>query len=377
MKPRHYLDHNATTPLRPAARAAWLAALEHVGNPSSIHAEGRAARAVLAQARAAVAASVGAAPAAIIFTSGATEALALALRPHWRRKDCAPRRLLLAAVEHPAALEGHDFATVAHLPVDGAGLLDLDALERALRDGPPAMVAVQAANNETGVLQPIAAIAERVRAADGVLVCDAAQALGRIPCDFATTGADMLVLSAHKLGGPKGAGALALADGALHCDRPLLRGGGQEGRARAGTENGPAIAGFGAAVAALDAREPARLAGLRDAFVAGLTALAPDAVVFGATAPRLPNTVCFAIPHAPAETLLMALDLEGVALSSGAACSSGKVKASHVLAAMGVPAAEAAGALRVSLGWNSTPEDVAAALGALDVTITRLLRRRA
>lgn len=379
MKPRFYLDHNATTPLRPAARAAMVAALEPFGNPSSVHAEGRAARALVEQARGPVAALVGGGARNVVFTSGATEALALALRPSWRRERQAWGGLLLSATEHLAALQGHDFADARILPVDGDGRLDLAALESALEEaGRPVMLALQAANNETGVVQPVAEAAALVHAHGGLLVCDAVQAAGRIACGFATTGADMMILSAHKIGGPKGAGALVLGDGALHCDRPPLRGGGQEGGFRAGTENVPAIAGFGAAAAeALQSgpAEAARAAGLRDAFQSEIMALAPDMAIFGAQAPRLPNTLCFAAPHAAAETLLMALDIEGVAFSSGSACSSGKVRRSHVLEAMGVAPGLAAGALRASFGWNSVPGDVEAAVAALRAALGRIKRR--
>lgn len=379
MKPRFYLDHNATTPLRPAARAAMVAALEPFGNPSSVHAEGRAARALVEQARGPVAALVGGAARDVIFTSGATEALALALRPGWRRGREAWGGLLLSATEHVAALQGHDFAEAFVVPVGADGRLDLAALEAALKAaGRPVMLALQAANNETGVVQPVAEAAALVHARDGLLVCDAVQAAGRIACGFAATGADMLILSAHKIGGPKGAGALVLRDGALHCDRPPLRGGGQEKGFRAGTENVPAIAGFGAAAAeAIESgpAEAARTGGLRDAFQREIMALAPDTAIFGAQAPRLPNTLCFAVPNAAAETLVMALDIEGVAVSSGSACSSGKVRRSHVLEAMGAAPALASGALRASFGWNSVPADVEAAVAALRVALGRIKRR--
>lgn len=379
MKPRVYLDHNSTTPLRPEARAAMLAALEDFGNPSSVHAEGRAARAHMERARGEVAALVGAAARNVVFVSGATEALALALRPGWGRKGVGPRRLLLGATEHLAALQGHDFADAAILPVDSDGRLDLAALEDALKAGPPAMVALQAANNETGALQPVAAAAALVHAHGGLLVCDAVQAAGRMACDIVATGADMLALSSHKLGGPKGAGALVLADGALHCDRPLIRGGGQEKGARAGTESVAAIAGFGAAArvaGAQRAAEAPRLARWRDGLEAEIRAIAPDAVFFAAGAARLPNTLAFAIPGAPAETMLMALDLEGLAVSSGSACSSGKVARSHVLGAMGVEPALSASALRASLGWTSGAGDVAALARALKIALERLRSRR-
>lgn len=379
---RFYLDHNATSPLRSAARAKMLDALRASGNPSSIHAEGRAARALVEAAREKVAALVGGRARNVIFTSGATEALNLALSAHWRGPQGAPAKLLLAATEHVAALEGHGFGSEAEiLPVDASGILHLGALDVALASaGGPVLVCVQAANNETGVLQPLAATAERVHAAGGLLVCDAVQAAGRIPCTFETTGADMLVVSSHKIGGPMGAGALVLRDPSLHCDRPLIRGGGQERGFRAGTENVAAIAGFGAA--AEDAlghqdEEAARLSALRDRLEAELLRLAPAATIFGAAAQRLPNTSAFSIPGLSAETALMAFDLAGLALSSGSACSSGKVKRSHVLAAMGVAPEVAGGALRMSLGWTSTAEDVAAFTVALGDILARIGRKTA
>ncbi len=379
---RFYLDHNATSPLRGAARTKMLDALRSVGNPSSIHAEGRAARAVVEEAREKVAALVGGRARNVVFTSGATEALNLALSPHWRWPQGAPTKLLLSATEHVAAHDGHDFGENAEiLPVDADGVLDMEALDAALaRASGAVLLCLQAANNETGVLQPVAAAAERVHAADGLVVCDAVQAAGRIPCSFETTGADMLVVSSHKIGGPMGAGALVLRDASLHCDRPLIRGGGQERGLRAGTENVAALAGFGAAAedALAHAREDAaRLAALRGKLEADLSRLAPAAAIFGAGAPRLPNTCAFAVPGVAAETALMALDLAGLALSSGSACSSGKVKRSHVLAAMGVAPEIAGGALRVSFGWTSTEQDVAAFAVALGDILARIGRKTA
>ena len=379
---RTYLDHNATSPLRGPARAKMLDVLRAAGNPSSVHAEGRAARALVESSREKVAALVGGRARNVIFTSGATEALNLALSSHWRGPDCAPARLLLSATEHVAALEGHRFGERAELlPVDANGLLDLTALDAALaREAGPVLLCLQAANNETGVLQPVAAAVDKVHAAGGLVVCDAVQAAGRTACTFETVGADMLVVSSHKLGGPQGAGALILRDAALNCSRPLIRGGGQERGFRAGTENVAAIAGFGAAVdEAIDhlADEEARLAALREQLEASVLQIAPDALIFGSGAPRNPNTCAFAIPGLPAETALMAFDLAGVALSSGSACSSGKVKRSHVLAAMGVPDDLARGALRASLGWTSTEADVAAFTLALQQILARIGRKTA
>jgi cysteine desulfurase len=337
-----YLDANATEPLRPAARAAALAAMELAGNPSSVHAAGRAARRVLEAARESLAARFGAAPGEVVFTSGGTEANALAIA------GLGPgRRVLLGATEHPAVLAAAPGATL--LPVRGDGQLDLDALEAALR-GPPSLVCLMAANNETGVLHPLAEAAALCRAAGALLHVDAVQAAGRIPVTLEALGADSLALSGHKLGGPKGAGALLLRPGLTPA--PLIAGGGQERGRRGGTEPLPAIAGMAAAA---EAEPPAHLAALRDAIEAAC--LAEGALVAGAGAPRLPNTASLVLPGVAAETQVIALDLAGVQVSAGAACSSGKVARSHVLAAMGL-AELAACAIRVSLPWDA-PEDAA------------------
>ncbi|QRG05091.1 cysteine desulfurase [Xanthobacter dioxanivorans] len=382
---RVYLDHNATSPLRPQARAAVVAALDAGGNASSVHADGRAARARMETARAEVARLVGASPRGIVFTSGATEAAALALSPaveiDGRPKPCDV--LLVSAVEHPAVLRGHRFPAGAAevLPVDPQGRLSLDALAEALARhagaGRRAMLALMAANNETGVVQPVAEAARLVHDHDGVVFCDAVQAAGRLPLDMAALGADFLVLSAHKLGGPQGAGAL-VAGGPDHRVPALLAGGGQERGRRAGTENGPAIAGFGAAAIAARtglAAEAPRLTGLRDALERGVRAVLPDAEVIGSGAERLPNTSTLAFPGIRAETLVIALDLSHVSVSAGSACSSGKVGVSHVLAAMGLPADTAAGAIRLSLGWSSTAQDVDEAVAALQKVVSHLRSR--
>jgi cysteine desulfurase len=375
---RFYLDYNATAPLRPEARAAMVAALDAIGNPSSIHFEGRAARALVEAARRQVAALAGASPRDVVLTASGTEAANLALAPGLSAPGVAPlARLIVCAVEHPCVLGGHRFPAAEIAPVGPDGRLDLEALARLLDEGAPALVALQGANNETGVLQPVAEAAGIVHNRAGLLVCDAAQVAGRLPLAEVAHGADALLLSAHKFGGPKGAGAfIALREG-LHVE-PLLRGGGQERGRRAGTENVAAIAGFGAAAQAAAsglAEEAARLAALRDACQARLLALAPGAVVFAAAAERLPNTLAFALPGLAAATLLMRLDLEGIAASSGSACSSGKVAPSHVLAAMGVGPALAAGAIRISLGWASGEADVEAFAAALEKTLAGLRRR--
>jgi cysteine desulfurase len=381
---RIYLDYNATAPLRPEARAATLEALDVLGNPSSIHAEGRRARAIVEEARRAVAALAGVAPRGVVFVSGGTEAANLALTPAIQApgRKTPLTRLIMSAGEHPCVLRGHRFApeATAIAPLEPDGGLDLDALAELLSRGEGApMLALQGANNETGVLQPVAEAAGLVHAADGIVVCDGVQLPGRIDLAAATSGADFLFLSAHKFGGPKGAGALIATRPDLAIEAPLLRGGGQERGARAGTENVAAIAGFGAAArlaAAEIEREAPRLAVLRDRLTQRLRETAPEAVVFGAAAPRLPNTLAFAAPGAAAATLLIALDLAGVAVSSGSACSSGKVTPSHVLAAMGVEPGLAAGALRVSFGWASRDEDVDRFVAAFGEALAGMGRRR-
>jgi cysteine desulfurase len=354
---RAYLDWNATAPLRPEARAALVAALDTAGNPSSPHAEGRRARAIVEDAREEVAALVGARPAEVVFTSGGTEANNAVLAGGWDT-------ICLAGIEHdsvraPARSSG---ARIVELPVDANGVVDAGALGARMEQpgGARALMSLQMANNETGVLQPVAQAAA-VASARGLSVhTDAVQAAGRVAVDFRALGVDFLSLSAHKLGGPKGVGALVIREGAVL--PPLLAGGGQERRRRAGTENVPAIAGFGAAARAaareLAEMEPVRA--LRDRLEAEVREITPEARVLAAGAGRLPNTTSIALPGASAETLVIALDLAGVAVSAGAACSSGKVGASHVLQAMGVEPALARAAIRVSLGPGSTEADVAA-----------------
>ncbi len=347
MSARAYLDHNATSPLRPAALDAMVDALRAGGNPSSIHGVGRKARAIVDKARREVAAVVGALPAETIFTSGGTEANNLALSGAGRR------RVLVSAIEHDSVRRAGPQAEI--LPVDGDGVLDLAALERALAaSAEPALVSVMLANNETGVLQPIAEVVRLAQAAGALVHCDAVQGVGRVPVDLHGLGVDYLSLSAHKLGGPTGVGALVLRSGApLQPDR---RGGGQESNRRAGTENVAGIAGFGAAAA--QAACGLDVTALRDQLEVALVQIAPGAKVFGVKTPRIGNTTCISMPGVPAETQVMAFDLVGVCISAGAACSSGKVQRSPVLEAMGVPAAEAGCATRISLGWNSEAADI-------------------
>lgn len=329
MSGRTYLDHNATAPLRPEARAAMIAAMDVVGNPSSVHAEGRAAKALIEKARAKVAAAFGAEGADIVFTSGATEAAALA---------CAGRGLRGSAVEHDAVR-----AWISEdLPTDGQGRVQV---------AEPARSVLQMANSETGVVQDLP---------DGLAVSDATQAFGKLPVAFNWSGAQMALLSAHKLGGPKGVGALVLRRGTDLGAQ--IRGGGQEMGRRAGTENVIGIAGFGAAAeaAARDLTDGVweRVQEIRIILENSLAACANRTIFVGKAAERLPNTLCFATPGWKGETQVMQMDLAGFAISAGSACSSGKVRASHVLRAMGYDDVTAASAIRVSLGPQTTEDDV-------------------
>jgi len=346
-----YLDYNATAKLRPEAASAVAAALAEGGNPSSLHGPGRAARRRVEEAREAVAALVGARPGEVIFSATGTEANNQALR------CCGRDVAIVSAIEHDSVLEARPDA--AQAPVGPDGVLDLAALDRLLADsGAPAVVSLMLANNETGVIQPVAEAASLCARHGALLHCDAVQAAGKIPVDRVALGVDYLTISAHKLGGPPGAAALIARDGAPL--QALVRGGGQERGMRAGTENVPAIAGFGAAarVAAAGLAEFARLAVMRDAMEERLRRIAPGARVFGAEAKRLPNTSKIAMPGVAAETQVIALDLDGVAVSAGSACSSGRVGRPRVLDAMGVPEDVASSAIRISLGWATTAEDI-------------------
>jgi cysteine desulfurase len=356
-----YLDANATEPLRPTARAAVLAALELAGNPSSVHAAGRAARRLLEDARDTVAACFGARPADVVFTSGGTEADALGVHALH-----AGRRLIVGATEHEAIRAAAGDAVV--LPVDRDGVVLLGTLEALLAEGGPALVCLMLANNETGTLQPVAEAASLCRRYGAFLHVDAVQAAGRISVDFAVLGAHSVALSSHKMGGPPGAGALLLAP-EVSAIAPLIAGGGQERGRRGGTPALPAIAGFAAAAreavgtlppvsrspspVALGEAGNASLAALRDAIERAAVGL--GAVVCGGRTARLANTTSMALPGIRADAQVIALDLQGVAVSAGAACSSGKVAASHVLAAMGLGAL-AGQAIRVSLPWNAPPD---------------------
>lgn len=344
-----YLDYNATAPARPGVAEAMADAVRQGGNASSVHSRGRAARRLIAGARAKLAAAVGARAGDVVFTSGGTEANRLALAGTGRS------RLLTTAVEHPSVAA---FCPPGrHLPVDGAGRLDLAALERALAEGDASdtLVSVMLANNETGVVEPVAEAAAIAHAAGALLHCDAVQGLGKLPLDLEVLGADLLTVSAHKIGGPAGVGALVLRPGqALAANREA---GGQEQGRRPGTENLAGIAGFGAALDHLNAMlaDAPRQQALRQRLEAALAGAAP---VFGRQAPRLANTVCLAMPGVPAETQVMAFDLAGFCVSAGSACSSGKVQASPVLRAMGVAPDLAASAVRVSIGQETTAAEI-------------------
>ena len=347
-----YLDWNATAPLRPEAATAITQALALGGNPSSVHRTGRAARQLVERSRIAVATLAGASADGVVFTSGGTEANHLALLGTGRE------RVLVSAVEHSSVLQAVPGAE--RIPVDGDGLVDPDALARQLAADPrPALVSVMLANNETGAIQSVAELAAVARAHGALFHCDAVQAAGKMPLSLAALGADFLTLSAHKIGGPAGVGALVSAPGIEPA--PLLRGGGQERSRRAGTENLAGIAGFAAAAAACDPTEYEPVRTLRDRLEA---ALPPDAIVVGAGVPRLPNTSAVTMPGVPAETQIIALDLDRVMVSAGAACSSGKVGPSHVLAAMGLVPDIAVATIRVSLGWSTTEADIAHFLDA-------------
>ncbi len=379
MSERAYFDWNATAPLREQARAAMVTALGLTGNASSVHAEGRAARQIIETARDKVAKLVGAEAKNVTFTSGGTEANMLALTPAIEIAGAKSLRdrLFVSAIEHPSVKSGGRFPAelIEELPVTGAGVVDLHALRSAIARAERPLVSVMLANNETGVIQPIQDIAEIVHAANGVLHVDAVQGPGRIDCDMGALGADLMSLSAHKLGGPQGAGAL-VRRGDLHIAVPLIKGGGQEHSLRAGTENVAAIAGFGAAAAvAANRQEAAAMAALRDRLEAAIKTVTPEAVIFGESAPRLPNTTLFAVPGMKAETAIIAFDLNGIAVSSGSACSSGKVQASAVLAAMGVEPSLAQGAVRVSLGWATTDRDIENLLNALTKVVSSLRKR--
>jgi cysteine desulfurase len=363
---RIYMDWNATAPLSAPARSAMLEAFALPGNASSVHAEGRAARAMLDKARRQVAALVGTEPANVAFVSGATEGANFLLTPDYRmgRSPIRIGKLYVSAIEHPAVREGgrFDTADVAEVPVTRAGLVDFAALESMLSahdktTGIP-MLAVMLVNNETGIIQPVREAAALVHAAGGLLVVDAVQAAGRLPVDIQALDADFLIISSHKIGGPKGVGAV-ISRGEVLMPKPLIRGGGQEKGHRSGTENFHAIIGFGAAAEAVAkdvVERNAKVERLRERLEDEMRKAAPDVIIHGASVPRVANTSFFSLPGLKSETGQIAFDLEGVALSAGSACSSGKVGESHVLTAMGQD--PKLGALRISLGPDTTDTEV-------------------
>jgi len=371
-----YLDHNAITPVRPEAETAVLRALRAFGNPSSVHAAGREARALLDDARARVAAAVRVHPRDLVFTSGATESAMLAIRGALAVAPEGRTGLVVTAVEHPCVLDlARDLSLhgtpVQVVPVDRDGVVDLEALGNAV--GPEtALVCCMLANNETGVLEPVAEVADLAHAAGALLLCDAVQAAGKIPVDLPALRVDLGILTSQKFGGPRGAGALWIAPGVRLAP---IAGGHQERGRRAGTENLPGLAGMGAALEAATVALPVegeRIRGLRDRLASGLLAALPGTRVNGAGAGRLPNTLSVTFPGADGEALLMSLDLEGICASAGAACTSGSTTPSHVLSAMGLTVNEARATLRLSLGWSSTDADVEHALRVMPPIVRRV-----
>ncbi len=367
---RAYLDYNASAPLRPEALAVMFDIYARPGNASSVHGEGRYYRKCVEAARVQVADLVAAEPDGVIFTGSATEAAHLGLTPAISSNGAArpADKLFVLETEHPCILAGGRFEPeqVISVPVQSNGLADVDGLEEILSQhaGIIPYLAVQLANSETGIVQPVAELAKLVRLRGGYVLCDAVQAVGRMPVDIGQLGVDFLLVSAHKIGGPQGVGALICAPSALEI-APAIRGGGQEMNRRAGTENVAAIAGFGAAaaLAAKEAENYLSIRALRDSIeselhpICAAQGLADCLTVYGADVARIENTILFSVEGLNAETALIAFDLDGVAVSSGSACSSGKVGRSHVLQAMGVDAKSARGAIRLSLGWKSTEQD--------------------
>ena len=383
MTDRIYLDWNATAPLRPQARAAMVTAMDLVGNPSSVHGEGRAARRLIEDAREKIAAVVGAEPRNVIFTSGGSEANALALSRWIEHGGACCDVTLASSIEHVSVLAGDSDSAVERFGAGRDGVASISDLQAALsaataHGARSPMVALMAANNETGVIQPVREAAALARAAGGLLHVDAVQALGKILLDIKELGADLLAVSAHKIGGPMGVGALVLGSDKLHV-RASRFGGGQERNRRGGTENLVGIAGFGAAVAEavrdLEG-ETRRLLGLRQRLESGLRAIWADTIIFGENAARVANTLQFAVPGIKAQTALMALDLDGIAVSSGSACSSGTMKFSEVVKAMGYGLEIAEGAVRVSMGWATSEAEIDRFLNAWRKLSQPLLKKR-
>ncbi|MEM9627569.1 MAG: cysteine desulfurase family protein [Pseudomonadota bacterium] len=361
-----YLDYNATAPVKPRVVEVVAEAMASVGNPSSVHAAGRAARKRLSRARGQIAALVGASPDQVIFTSGGTEANNQALK--------GEGKVAVSAIEHPSVLALADEDHI--VPVNADGVIDLQALDELLRRQRPSRLAVMMANNESGVIQPVKDVAAIAREASVRLHIDAIQAAGKTPIDFIDLGADTLSLSAHKIGGPQGVGALIVRPGVEPAS--LLKGGAQESRHRAGTENLPGIVGFGeaAALAGADPGFKDRVSALRDRLESAVLQQSPEVRIAGGQAARLPNTSCLVFPGISHETQLIHFDLAGIAVSAGSACSSGKIGPSPVLMAMGFSTSDAASGIRVSLGWNSTDEDVDHFINACRELLARTQRTR-
>jgi len=348
--PRVYLDYNATAPVRPEVAEAMRPLLGLPLNPSSVHAEGRHARSIVETARRTIAEHIGTFPNEIVFTGSGTEANNTVLRA------CAHLPFFLSGIEHPSLYKtARTLGNPASIPVTPGGAVDREALERLLPASGSFLLCVMLANNETGVIQPVAEIAAIAHARGGLVHCDAAQALGKMPVDFSALGCDFMTLSAHKMGGPVGAAALLIRNGQTLA--PLLTGGGQELNRRAGTEQVAAIAGFAEAVRRIDLAQMQKLRQWLEAFE---RAAPPNAVLFGASSPRLPNTTCIALPALKAETQVIRLDLSGIAVSAGAACTSGKVEPSRILRAMGADDRLAANAIRISGGWATREADILA-----------------
>jgi cysteine desulfurase len=350
MNERTYLDYNASAPLRPQARAAVTYAMDAPHNASSVHGFGRAARKIVEDARSHVAALAGVPSSQLIFSSGATEANNTVLA-HF-----SGQRVLVSAIEHPSVLEAAPESE--KIPVTRDGVVAMDALETLLKQKQAALVSVMLVNNETGAIQPLSEVSALAKKYGALVHCDAVQAAGRIPLNMTEMGIDFLTLSSHKIGGPQGVGALAL--GICGITPVLLHGGGQEKKARAGTENVAGIAGFGAAAqcALADMKDDGYLRSLRDRLEKDLRRISPEIVLHATATPRIPGTSLFSLPGIDSQTLLMALDLEGIAVSNGAACSSGRIEASHVLKAMGMDDDLATSALRISMGWATKEPEI-------------------
>lgn len=347
MSDHTYLDYNASAPLRPEALSVMTDLMGAPHNASSVHGLGRTGRLAVERAREQVAKLVGAPPNQVIFNSGATEANNTVL------KYFADKPILVSAIEHPSVLEATE--NLIHIPVDANGIVDLTVLEALLNNHKPGLVSTMLVNNETGVIQPIAEISALAKSHGAMVHCDAVQAAGRIPLNMTEMGIDFMSLSAHKIGGPQGVGALAL--GLCGITPSLIYGGGQEKSARAGTENVAGIAGFGIAAELASVEEYQKLQTLRDEMEAALLDISPEIIIHGKDVNRVAGTSMFSLPGVKSETMMMALDLDGIAISNGSACSSGTVKTSHVLKAMGAPDDVASSALRISMGWNTNKND--------------------